>query len=117
VLTFITIHFAGIDFIPALVESPVLTRREINLALIELARLDPDVGVEMLGVAMKKGCRAGLRETSFEPLINHSASLFGFKLALERECHAKMAAGLLAQQVAGALRLFAHQGIADKVQT
>jgi len=64
VLAGVPIHLATVDLVPREVEPAVLLARELDLLAVDLPRVDPDVNVGLLGVAVYDGETASARKFS-----------------------------------------------------
>jgi hypothetical protein len=74
-LMLISAKFARIDFVPVFIEAAVHLRRNINLSVVVLTRIDPNMDTSLIGVTMNKSGCVRVRKSFLKPFICH---LFGF---------------------------------------
>lgn len=70
-LLFRTSEYGGVEAVPHFVKLTVGAGAEIDLSSVDLARLDPYMGVKMGGVAMEEGGGAGKRKRFSKPRQDH----------------------------------------------
>ena len=77
VVVFVWSEFAAVNASPVLVEIPVLFGRQIDLTAVDLACLDVDMAMGVLGVLVNCDKGPRVREVSLDPLLGQVASSFG----------------------------------------
>ena len=76
VVVFVWSELSAVNASPVLVEIPVTLGRQINLTTVDLACLDVDMTMSVLGVLVYSDKGPGVREVPFNPLLGQVASSF-----------------------------------------
>src|SRR5690606_280675 len=93
VLSRVDAHLSAVDLIPGEVEATMLLPGKLNLLPVDLACVDPDVDVCLLGVAVYDGEATRARELPVEPLLHHSERLLVGDVPLKARQDAVVGAG------------------------
>src|SRR5262249_38977799 len=80
----------GIDLRPFLVDRPVILTLQVDSLAVDLARVDVDMDVRVIGIAMDRGERPGLWEGLAEESIGQFPNLTVRRRNVERQHHAVM---------------------------
>ena len=83
VVVFVWSEFAAVNASPVLIEIAVLFGRQIDLTAVDLACLDVDMTMSVLGVLVYSDKGPGVREVPFNPLLGQVASSFGVHTTLK----------------------------------
>lgn len=112
VLLLIAAHLPAVDPVPGLVQFLKVALADVELLVIGLPRVDPDVDVRVVGVAVYGGHGPCFGHRLVEEPTRHLQGTGGVDLALERDHGAVVRPSLPpTASVPGALDVLAHLGI------
>ena len=112
VLLFVAAHLPAVDPVPGLVQFLKVALADVELLVVGLPRVDPDVDVRVVGVAVYGGHGPRFGHRLVEELPRHLQRAGGVDLTLERDHGAVVRPGLTSSvAMPGALDVLAHLGV------